>query len=710
MVKKIVAGLVLLLLLILTGVFLLFKTKGDVLIEKFSAYVEETTGEPLSVEGTPGLTFLPSPGLKLGRATWGRPDGPIYVSFGSASVTISTSALLTGNIRITGLNVDELDVAIRIQDIPHTSQNIVPDTDGLTQSSALLRPVTSSPRTETAPSSQTPVTALSADIQRHMLRILDILPDNLEVTKGRFCITQTNGSAITLNNLALKLNNKRSDHTVSAIVSALSEYAASSVAAPLWGGFPPNVSGQLHLNFSTSLKDSQLALELTNASLQPVTGFPFSKVISIRGMGEYALNTGALRVQTLDMELPGLTASAQATVKSVPVMLADAMHSGDATMELKVSGSPRELLTAIGTNLTTSNPHALNNVNFTASATLHEGALSIRKLDGMLDKTPVRGTLQVGLTRPGLSGDLVIGDLDLDAFLAPPQPSTDTEPATIKSSSAAPIKRNAEPQHKSSRTITALAWPELNLNMRINSLKIKGLTLSEIHARSEGTKGNYTINPLSLRMFGSPITASLKATVLPDAFPPTPDSHVLLSANISAAGINLEEAGRYFLQKESISGQGSLNATLSCDSNAPVRTLAGKGSLSAEPLHIKADLLPPNAGVTPQSPTTGKFDKALLTFVADHGIVTIQSASLSSPRLALTGTGSLNLPAQTLDLAGALQITGLAVLPVRLVGPLTSPRYSLNAKTTLDAVSKTLQEHGVDVQKEIQRGIKALFR
>lgn len=68
------------------------------------------------------------------------------------------------------------------------------------------------------------------------------------------------------------------------------------------------------------------------------------------------------------------------------------------------------------------------------------------------------------------------------------------------------------------------------------------------------------------------------------------------------------------------------------------------------------------------------------------------------------------MPAAPLDLSGTVQLPGLAVLPVRLTGPLSAPTYSLNARTTFEAVDRTLKEQGVDLGQEIQKGLGRLFR
>lgn len=113
MVRKILLGIVALLILAGAGTYMLIKTKGDVLLQKFSAYVEETTGAPLLMDELPTLTFFPQPGLNLGRASWGREESALSVRFERASVRVSAKSLLRGKLDITDMEVDGLAVVSR---------------------------------------------------------------------------------------------------------------------------------------------------------------------------------------------------------------------------------------------------------------------------------------------------------------------------------------------------------------------------------------------------------------------------------------------------------------------------------------------------------------------------------------------------------------------------------------------------------------------
>ena len=246
----------------------------------------------------------------------------------------------------------------------------------------------------------------------------------------------------------------------------------------------------------------------------------------------------------------------------------------------------------------------------------------------------------------------------------------------------------------------------MNLALRVRSLEAAGVRIEEIQTRLEGKNGTYTLNPLTCRAFGSPVTAALTAAVDPSAAPLAAD----VTVNLSAPQIDLKQLSAALLPSLPLEGTATLNTTLACFTADPLPSLNGKGSLSAAPLTVNIDVLPPNAPAAADVARHTRFDKAMLTFNAAKGIVTITDCTMSAAKISAAGKGVVDLPARTLDLSGTVQLPGLAVLPVRLTGPLSAPTYSLNARTTFEAVDRTLKEQGVDLGQEIQKGLGRLFR
>ena len=113
MFRKILLGLVLILVLAVAGGWMFLKTQGDVILQKFSQLVEKNTGKALHMESLPEINLFPSLSLTIGPSTWGEENDDISASFSRASIRLSASALLAGRMELTRLEADDLRVNCR---------------------------------------------------------------------------------------------------------------------------------------------------------------------------------------------------------------------------------------------------------------------------------------------------------------------------------------------------------------------------------------------------------------------------------------------------------------------------------------------------------------------------------------------------------------------------------------------------------------------
>lgn len=669
MARKILWGVLALLILTIAGGYVLIKTKGDVLLQKFGAYVEETTGAPLVMDQLPSLKFFPNPGLDLGQASWGREDGDLFVRFDRASVRVAAGSLLAGKVDITGMEVDGLDVSVRLQ--PKTEADAAPQ-----------------PATATAPPAPAGAQAFDpARLEAALTRILTVAPNALTVRDGRLTLQLPDGASAVFSHLNLTLKNVRPGGDTSLNLTARVE------------GRHPDLSGSLELAANATLADSGLNVTIRKAAFTPESGLPFTETVALTGTGVYGLRNGSLKLSSLSVQGPGLSASASGETASIPALLRQLPGKAPAWLQFTAEGSPRALLTALGRAVPLADPATLTRAAVSGRVDTGEGLVRLTKLNGTLDATTFSGDVDLRPAPLALSGDLQVGDIALDPYLparadtpkpdAPPAARPATTAASATGSKAWPL------------------WPEMNLALRVNSVQARGVRVEDIQAKVEGKNGAYTVNPLTCRAFGSPITAALKAAASASgAVGPTAQ----VTANISAPQIDLDQLSKALFKQVPLAGAGTLNTTLSCNTAAPLPTLNGKGSLSAAPLTLALNLLPPNAPAPAGTPRNSRFDKAMLTYEVHNGVMTITDCTLTAPSLNAAGKGQVNLVAQTLDVSGTVQLPGLAVLPVRLTGPWSAPTYSLNARTTFDAVDQTLKQRGVDLGQEIQKGLGRLFR
>lgn len=671
MARKILAGLGVLLLVAMAGSFMLIKTKGDALLQKFSAFVEETTGAPLVMDALPALTFSPQPGLDLGRASWGREDGDLFVRFERASVRVSAKSLLMGRLDITRMEIDGLDLTAR-------SGTDTPQPDARTAARA------SGPaeKTEEDPWD-------SARLEERLTRILTTVPDALAIRDGHIRLLRADGSLAEFSHVNLSLENARPGaDTRLALQAAVN-------------GSQPDFSGALELNAEATLSGSSLDLTLSKAVFTPATGPPLP--LSIRGKFGYRPHDNLLNVDSVASAGPDAELAVSGSLARLPALIRDPAHSaGPVSLDFGIKGSPRALLAALNQPPPLSDSAVPGSAALSGHLDFASGTLKLSALDGMLDDTSLGGELEARLEPPALSGDLRLGDVRLTPYLRPSGSQAKTGP---KKGTAAPA---ADPAAKNGAS-PGVDWenaPELGLDLRVQSLEFAGIRVEELQTRLEGKNGVYTLNPLSCHAFGSPVTAALEAGFRRDS----PDMAADVTLDVSAPQVDLRRLSAVLPPRIRLEGMGNINATLTCLTSNPVPTLGGKGGLSASPLSVKTDILPPDMPGAAEVDRNTRFDKAMLTFQASKGVVTITDCTLSAPKIQAKVRGDINLPGGTLDLAGTMEAPGLAALPVRLTGPLSSPAYHLDTRATIKAVDRALKKKGARMEKEFQKGLGRLLK
>lgn len=671
MIRKILAGLAVLLILAMAGVSMLIKTKGDVLLQKFSAYVEETTGAPLAMDGLPSLTFFPQPGLDLGRSSWGRKDGDLFVRFERASVRVSAKSLLMGRLDITDMEVDGLEL---------TSRSAAGTPESAAQAAGQAAPVKSGE--EEAPWD-------SARLEEMLTRILNAVPGALTVRDGHVSLIRPNGARLEFSHVDLTLEGVRPGEDTSLRLEAAVT------------GSQPDFSGALELNAEAALSDSSLTLTLRKAVFTPKEGLPVKAPLSLNGEGSYTLHDGLLTLRALDFSGPDASLALSGRVADLPGLARDPLHAaGPVSLDFEVKGSPRAVLSALKQPLALSDPGALSKAGLSGHLDFAAGVLKLGSLDGRLDDISLNGEIETRLEPLALSGDLRFGDVRLAPYLDSSGEAAKAEPrggATRQGASAAKSGDSSGTDWQKS--------PELSLGLRVQSLELGNIRVEEIQTRLEGKNGIYTLNPLTCHAFGSPVTAAVEARLVTGGA-----AAADMTLNLSAPQIDLRQLSAALFPKLPLEGMANLNSTLACRTSNPVPTLSGRGSLSASPATVRMDILPPNVPGAAAMDGITRFDSAMLTFQAAKGVVTLTECALNGPRIKAEAKGEINLPGSTLDISGTVQVPGLAVLPVRLTGPLSAPSYRLNARTTIEAVDRTLKERGTSLEKEIQKGLGRLLR
>ncbi len=327
--------------------------------------------------------------------------------------------------------------------------------------------------------------------------------------------------------------------------------------------------------------------------------------------------------------------------------------------------------------------------------------------------------------------------LDLDALLgthatAPP-PATSgaaqAAPAMLTAPNAAPNPAAAAPfkptTPANSGLLKALQAFELNAQLQLGKLRFKGLQWSGLQAQVRDDRSTLTVAPFTLQGYGGTVSGSAQL-------------------KLADAQISLQQTLRNVQIQpivQALSGHDALLGTADAAWNLTLqglttpellRTLGGTAQFSVSRgalkgfnveqslrqashlLRLRQDsLAPASAG---QQTLFNLFDGH---FKLARGVATSQDLKLQSPLLQVSGQGTIDLPAQTLDLllrptvtanlpglggAQAAVLKGLTV-PVRISGAFAQPHYAVLWSQAAGGAMETLLKQRAEQELNKRLGV-----
>ncbi|HJB65114.1 MAG TPA: AsmA family protein [Candidatus Mailhella merdavium] len=711
MFRKILLGFLLIIVLVVAGGWMFLKTQGDVILEKFSQLVEKNTGKPLHMEGLPEIGIFPGISLTLGPSTWGEKEDDISVSFSRASIRVSASALLAGRMELTSLEADDLKVNCRF---PAPAPESSPTASGTDGNAPAAPQKTASPLTEVS-------------LEERINHMLGLAPDTAILNRASVALLWEDGRSCTFSNISLKLTNARPNATLGL------ESSADVAFRQTPGGVLRRAGLQLESNLGC--KDGAVSAVVHKALIHPEEQMGFTEDASFSGGMAWTPGNNTLTLNNLESSLPGITFSASGTLSApdmarllavAPRTLAEhILLKGSGGLQIRCKGSLHPLMLAAGFT-PFQDKNALTALNADIALRLEGGLLTLEKLDGSLDGTSFSGSLEGSIEPPVLRGNLQLGEVVPARYL----------PAPGKEEKSTSIPRVTERKSESGATVLVIQpWPAVDLSLSVERVIWEKFLVENIQAKISGDQGTYHVNPLTFTAWDSQAKASIDA-VLPAVSALASAGSSLrdtdLHLQLSADNINLRKIVESLpdnekLRPEQVSGKGKINASLNFNASNFPGTLNGQGSISAAPLTLTLTEL---AGVSKDlkgfaallggraqgiekieklASSGTDFEKLLITFTSSKGIITVTDARCTSPELELSGKGTINLPGETLDLAGTLRVAGVASLPVSMKGPFTKPAYRLDMGRDLKKIDLSLQPGG-KLEREISRGLEKLFK
>lgn len=649
----VVGGLIALFLLALLAVWL-FVNPNDYK-PKIATAVKQATGRDLVLSGDLKLSVFPWVALEMGPASLGNPAGfpaQPFVSFTHASVRVRLLPLLAKRLDIGHVEVDGLDLKLLKNAEGKGNWEDFGHTPGATPAA--------------------PSTSAASDE-----RLDDIA--GVKLTNARMSYQMLTLSNITLETGAFVERGQ---------VPVSMRFEASRGVAD------ERASVDAKFDLSADLAPKRFRLAALNLnSVVALAGNPRPIRWNITVPSVLAdLGAQTLSAPSFSLDLAG--ALVNGSVEGTQIL--DALRvTGHVTLAPLMV---REYLPRMGVPLPkTRDPKAFSSVSFAAEFAYGGGGARVDQLQVTLDDTHMKGGAAVTLENDAIAFNLDVDTIDLDRYRAP-----DGEPVAA-TPDAAPNAATTEPKPL-----------DVNGTLSVGTLHMAPLDLSAVKVTVATKDRVMHIFPLKAQVNGGQYSGDITL----DSRTPVP----VLSMDEHLTGIDVGKLLTGPTKVARVSGKGNVNIKATghgVGTDALLKTLAGhfdadvaNGAVEGvdmgfELARAEALLRQQNAPNLQNTKRT-KFDVFKLTADIAGGVATTKDLTIDSAVIKITGEGSVNLPAKTLDLsllADTLRTAGNVPIqvPVKVTGSLSDPRVTPD----VEALAKgALRQKLQDV---VQDKLKGLF-
>ncbi len=356
-----------------------------------------------------------------------------------------------------------------------------------------------------------------------------------------------------------------------------------------------------------------------------------------------------------------------------------------------------------------------------------KGSMQVDALKETLQLALAGGLLQsqlkakIGINNfsdPALNFDLDVDQVDADLYL----------PKSTK-----PVAQNETEQ-----PIDLSALRKLNLEgtLKIGALKVANLKSTNLHITVKAHKGELKVNPLSANLYQGSLNGNLNVNA---------ESTPVISLNQTLSGINIAALLKDAANFDTLEGKGSVLLNLNMHGNtvsAMKKVLDGSLTLNLADGAVKginiakklreAQTMFSKGANSSQTQALNKeektdFSELKASFKIVNGIAHNDDLSMKSPVLRVAGNGDINIAndsinylakatlAKTLEGQGGKDNVSGITVPVRLSGPFSDLKYTLDYSALLSDVTKLKIENKKDeikskLQEQLKGGLNNLFR
>lgn len=352
-------------------------------------------------------------------------------------------------------------------------------------------------------------------------------------------------------------------------------------------------------------------------------------------------------------------------------------------------------------------------------------ALKVNDIKLSLDDSSLSGNAAVSqFSAPNIRYDLALNQININRYLPPKKEQTTTTP-----------EPQADVDAKIELPVELLRKLTIDGTIKVGKATFDKLNPQNIVMTTKGSKGKLQINPLKADIF--------KTQVLVNAGLDVSGKTPKYSVKTNTKNLPIGEVLMAFADSDKLSGTGTMKAdittagervsefkqNLNGTAYVDLKDGAIKGFNLAQSIReAKAKLSGKTLPKTDATPQTD-FSSLVADVTIKNGVVNTNKLSAQAPFMRVNGSGTINLPKETLDYLVKTKIVasdkgqgsedfkdldGLTI-PVKLKGALTSPGISLDLESLMSQkaqaeIEKKKEEVVKDVQKNVEDKLKDVFK
>jgi AsmA protein len=346
-------------------------------------------------------------------------------------------------------------------------------------------------------------------------------------------------------------------------------------------------------------------------------------------------------------------------------------------------------------------------------------------LAGGLLQSRVKARVGVnGFADPAINFDVDVDQFDADLYLPKKSPNAPKSAAAKPGEAEQPLD------------LSGLRKLKLNGSLRIGSLKVANVRSTNVRLDVKARNGQVNVAPLSANLYQGSMNGSISVNAQA-----TPS----IAINQNLNGVNVAALTRDAADFNTLEGRGNIGMNLTMQGNtvgAMKKALNGNLSLNLADGAIRginiarklrdAQAMFGKGGGSAQTQSANQeektdFSELKATFRVNNGVAHNEDLSLKSPLLRVTGNGDVNIGndsinyvakatlAKTLEGQGGKDAVGGITVPVRVSGPFTDLKYTLDfgamvAEAAKQKVEAKKEEVKTKLQEQLKGGLKGLFR